>query len=165
MPCHRPRSTRIAFALPAADAASAEAVAVGALLGSYYFGRYRSNGHAAPQLTLIASGDHVAPAVARAEVIAVAVNLVRDLVNTSPSHLYPETMAAEADKVAGQADLDIEILDEKALREAATAASPASARARCTRPAWSGSATAILMPPRPSSSSARESPSTPAGYH
>jgi leucyl aminopeptidase len=111
------KATKIAFALPAADAASAEAVAGGALLGSYYFGRYRSNGHAAPQLTLIASGDHVSRAVDRAEVIAVAVNLVRDLVNTSPSHLYPETMAAEADQVAGQVDLDIEILDEKALRE------------------------------------------------
>ncbi|HET7015172.1 MAG TPA: leucyl aminopeptidase [Streptosporangiaceae bacterium] len=109
--------TKIAFALPSADAASAEAVAVGAMLGSYYFGRYRSNGHAAPQLTLIAAGEHVAPAVARAQVIAAAVNLVRDLVNTSPSHLYPETMAAEADKIAGQAGLDIEILDEKALRE------------------------------------------------
>ena len=109
--------TKIAFALPAGDAASAEAVAVGAMLGSYYFGRYRSNGHAAPQLTLVAAGDQVAPAVARAEVIAAAVNLVRDLVNTSPSHLYPETMAAQADEIAGQAGLDIEILDEKALRE------------------------------------------------
>jgi leucyl aminopeptidase len=111
------RVTKIAFALPAADAASVEAIAVGAMLGSYYFGRYRSNGHAAPQLTLIAAGEYVASAVARAQVIAAAVNLVRDLVNTSPSHLYPETMAAEADKIAGQAGLDIEILDEKALRE------------------------------------------------
>jgi leucyl aminopeptidase len=101
------RVTKIAFALPAADAASVEAIAVGAMLGSYYLGRYRSNGHAAPQLTLIAAGEYVASAVARAQVIAAAVNLVRDLVNTSPSHLYPETMAAEADK----------ILDEKALRE------------------------------------------------
>jgi leucyl aminopeptidase len=109
--------TRLAFALPAADAASVEAVALGALLGSYYFGRYRSNGHEAPQLTLIASGEHVAQAVTRTEAIAAAVNLVRDLVNTSPSHLYPETMAAEAGKIAGQAGLDIEILDEKALRE------------------------------------------------
>jgi leucyl aminopeptidase len=111
------KATKIAFALPAADEASAEAVAIGALLGSYYFGRYRSNGHAPPQLTLVASGEQVAAAVTRAEVISAAVNLVRDLVNTSPSHLYPETMAAEADKVAGQGDLDIEILDEKALRE------------------------------------------------
>lgn len=81
--------TKLAFALPASDAASAEAVAVGSMLGSYYFGKYRSNGHPAPQLTLIAAGEHVAPAVARAQVIAAAMNLVRDLVNTSPSHLYP----------------------------------------------------------------------------
>lgn len=108
--------TRIALALPASDAASAQAVALGALLGSYHFGRYRKNGQPAPQLTLVATGDHVAAAINRAQVIGEAVTLVRDLVNTSPSHLYPETLAAEASKVAGQAGLDIEVLDESALK-------------------------------------------------
>ncbi len=107
--------TRIALALPAADAESAEAVALGALLGSYHFGRYRGNGHVTPHLTLIAAGPHVAEAVNRAQVLADAVTLVRDLVNTSPSHLYPETFAAEADKIAGKAGLEIEVLDEAAL--------------------------------------------------
>ena len=41
--------------------------------------------------------------------------LVRDLVNTSPSHLYPETFAAEAQRVAVAAGLDIEVLDHIAL--------------------------------------------------
>jgi leucyl aminopeptidase len=108
--------TRIALALPASDAASAEAVALGAILGSYHFGRYRKNGLPSPHLTLIATGAHVADAVNRAQVIGEAVTLVRDLVNTSPSHLYPETLAAEADKIAGKAGLEIEILDEAALR-------------------------------------------------
>jgi len=108
--------TRIALALPATDAESAEAVALGALLGSYYFGRYRKNGQPAPDLTLVATADDVAGAVNRAQVIGDAVTLVRDLVNTSPSHLYPETLAAEADKVAGKAGLEIEILDEAALK-------------------------------------------------
>ncbi len=105
---------RFAIALPAADAASAEAVALGALLGSYHFGKYTGNGHPAPDLTIVAAGD-VSAAVSRAEVIASAVNLTRDLINTSPSHLYPETFAAEAGKVASEAGLEIEILDEKAL--------------------------------------------------
>lgn len=113
-----PKVNQVALALPATSAASAEAVALGALLGSYYFGRYRRNGHPAPHLTLVATGDHVAGAVNRAQVIGEAVALVRDLVNTSPSHLYPETLAAEADKVAGKAGLDIEILDEAALKAA-----------------------------------------------
>jgi leucyl aminopeptidase len=108
------RTRRIALALPASDAASAEAVGLGALLGSYSFGKYRGNGHAAPDLTLVAPGD-VSAATGRAQVLADAVNLVRDLVNTSPSHLYPETFADEAEKIAGKSALDIEILDEAAL--------------------------------------------------
>ncbi len=109
-----PKVRSIALALPASDPASAEAVALGALLGSYHFGRYTGNGHPAPALTVVAPGD-VSAAVSRAEVIGGAVNLVRDLVNTSPLHLYPETFAAEAGKVADKAGLEIEVLDEKAL--------------------------------------------------
>jgi leucyl aminopeptidase len=108
--------TQIALALPATDAASAEAVALGGLLGSYYFGRYRKNGQPAPHLTLVADGEHVAGALNRAQVIGEAVTLVRDLVNTSPAHLYPETLAAEADKIAGKAGLEIEVLDDAALQ-------------------------------------------------
>ncbi len=112
-----PHVRTIALALPAGDAASAEATALGALLGGYSFGRYRSNGHAPADLTLVAAGDHVDGAAARAEVLAAAVTLVRDLVNTSPSHLYPETFAAEAAKIAASAGLDLETLDETALSE------------------------------------------------
>ncbi|HET9894255.1 MAG TPA: leucyl aminopeptidase [Streptosporangiaceae bacterium] len=108
------KASKIALVLPASDPATAEAVALGARLGSYHFGRYTGNHHKAPELTIVASGD-VSGAVSRAQVIADAVNLVRDLVNTSPSHLYPETFAAEAGKVAGEAGLEIEVLDEKEL--------------------------------------------------
>ena len=110
-----PKVRSIALALPAGDAASAEAAALGALLGSYYFGRYRSNGVPAPELTLIAPGSHADAAVARAEVLATAVSLVRDLVNTSPSHLYPEIFAEEAIRLAGDAGVSVEVLDEAAL--------------------------------------------------
>ncbi len=109
---------RIALALPARDAAEAEAVALGALLGGYVFARYR-DGAKQPETELIllggASGGEAA--TTRARVLASAMTLVRDLVNTSPSHLYPETFAAEAERVAGAAGLDIEVLDEKALAE------------------------------------------------
>jgi leucyl aminopeptidase len=109
-----PKVTSIALALPAADPVSAEATALGALLGTYYFGRYRSDGHPAAELSLIAGPD-VAAAVAKAQVLAAAVTLVRDLVNTSPSHLYPETFAAEAARIASSAGLGIEVLDEAEL--------------------------------------------------
>jgi leucyl aminopeptidase len=109
-----PKVRTIALALPAADPASAEATALGALLGSYHFGRYRSNGHPPAELTLIAP-DKVASAIARADILASAVALVRDLVNTSPSHLYPESFAAEAGQVAEAAGLSIDVLDDAAL--------------------------------------------------
>jgi leucyl aminopeptidase len=111
------KNTRIALALPAVNAESAEAAATGALLGSYYFGRYRASGPAAPEITLITAAEDASQAVTRAEVIAAAVNLVRDLVNTSPSDLYPESMAAEAERVGQAAGLDVEVLDDKALAD------------------------------------------------
>jgi leucyl aminopeptidase len=110
--------SRIALALPARDEAEAEAVALGALLGGYVFGRYRNGGYQpATELTVLASGDDAAAGVARAEVIAGAVALVRDLVNTSPAHLYPASFAAEAERVAAASGLDVEVLDEHALAD------------------------------------------------
>ena len=108
---------RIALALPARDAAETEAVALGAQLGAYVFARYRNGGQPPDtELILLGSGDTDA-ASARAQVLARAMALVRDLVNTSPSDLYPATFAAEAERVAGVAGLDIEVLEEKALTE------------------------------------------------
>jgi leucyl aminopeptidase len=109
------KARQIALALPARDAAETEAVALGALLGGYAFGRYRDGGkQPGTELTLFghSGGDH---ATDRARVLASAVALVRDLVNTSPSHLYPATLAAEAERVAEARGLGIEVLDEKTL--------------------------------------------------
>lgn len=105
---------KIALAMPTADPADAEAVTLGALLGCYAFNKYRVNGHAEPELILLA-GEQAASAVARAQVLGAAVSLVRDLVNTGPSHLYPQTFALEASKIAAAAGLGIEVLDETEL--------------------------------------------------
>jgi leucyl aminopeptidase len=108
---------RIALAMPVRDATEAEAVALGALLGGYSFGRYRRGGTRPAALTLLGGGPEAAGAVRRAEVLAAAVALVRDLVNTSPSDLVPTALAAEAERVAAACGLDAEVLDEKALAE------------------------------------------------
>jgi len=108
---------RIALAMPVRDATEAEAVALGALLGGYSFGRYRRGGTRPAALTLLGAGPEAAGAVRRAEVLAAAVALVRDLVNTSPSDLVPTALAAEAERVAAACGLDAEVLDEKALAE------------------------------------------------
>ena len=111
------RPGHIALGLPARDAAEAEAVALGALLGGYVFGRYTGK-QAETELTLLGNGDQgAAAAAARAQVLAEAMTLARDLINTGPSDLFPATFAAEAERVAGAAGLDIEVLDERALAE------------------------------------------------
>jgi leucyl aminopeptidase len=108
---------QIALGLPARDAAETEAVALGALLGGYVFGRYTGK-QAETELILLANGDEgAAAATARAQVLAEAMTLARDLVNTGPSDLFPATFAAEAERVAEAAGLDIEVLDERALAE------------------------------------------------
>src|SRR5579875_1954547 len=109
----------IALGLPARDAAEAGAVALGALLGGYAFRRYRTAGTSPDaELTLLTSIDGPAAqqAADRAQVLADAVTLVRDLVNTGPSDLVPATFAAEAERVAAACGLGIEVLDEGELR-------------------------------------------------
>ena len=108
------KSLRVALALPARDGAETEAVALGALLGGYTFGRYTGKKQ---DTDVILLGGDTAGAAARARVLADAMTLVRDLVNTSPSDLYPATFAAEAERVAGAAGLDVEVLDDKALAD------------------------------------------------
>ena len=111
------KARRIALALPARDAAETEAVTLGALLGGYVFGRYRTNGDKPEDTELILLGGDDA-AARRAQVLADAVALVRDLVNTGPSDLYPASFAAEAQRVAEAAGLAYEVLDERELAEA-----------------------------------------------
>ena len=114
------KAARVAVSLPARDAPEAEAVALGALLGGYAFTRYRTEAKPGPADIVLITGDpgfDAEQASQRARVLAGAVSLVRDLVNTSPADLYPETFAAEAERVARASGLDIEVLDEKALAD------------------------------------------------
>src|SRR6201996_4151930 len=116
----RSEKRHIALALPARDATEAGAVALGALLGGYSFRRYRTSGPVTDaELTLLTAlpAGAADAAAQRAQVLADAVTLVRDLVNTGPSDLVPATFAAEAQRVAAAAGLDVEVLDEHQLAE------------------------------------------------
>ena len=128
---------RIALALPVADPDAVEAVAVGALLGGYAFTRYRQQAGRRSAITVLIPAESAlaesgpaesGPAESgpaggtdgirrRAEAIAGAVSLARDLVNTAPSDLVPATLADEAERMAAAAGLQAEVLDEKALVE------------------------------------------------
>ncbi|MER5324373.1 leucyl aminopeptidase [Streptosporangium roseum] len=113
-------TSRVALALPAADARRAAAVAQGALLGAYSFTTYRTTGEqTAPvaELTVLSDADGAQDAVERAATVAASVSLVRDLVNTPPSDLWPARFAEIAEQTGSAAGLSVEVLDDKALKE------------------------------------------------
>jgi leucyl aminopeptidase len=118
-------SKKAAFALPVADAAAAQAVAEGALLGAYAFTAYQDqngkNGDRKAPLAEVAlvgakPRDKAYKAAAeRALAVTEEVNRARDLVNTPPNDLNPTSFAATVQTVAKEYGLKVEVLDEKAL--------------------------------------------------
>jgi len=110
----------IVFGLPATTPEQVLAVLEGAALGAYAFTEYRSSVDAAklPASTVTVAGVEESPELARkAAVIAGAVHTVRDLVNTPPIDLYPETLAARASELATAEGLEVTVLAEDELRE------------------------------------------------
>ncbi|UQX00840.1 leucyl aminopeptidase [Streptomyces sp. RerS4] len=125
-------SKKAAFALPLDDASAVTAVAEGALLGAYAFTAYQGgekkngkggekNGGPKQPLAEVAllgakprDKEHKA-AAERAAVVATEVNIARDLINTPPNDLTPESFAAVASATAKENGIKVQILDEKAL--------------------------------------------------
>ncbi len=113
-------TARVALALPATDARQAEALALGGLLGAYSFTKYRTNGEQPSpvgELTVLSGAEDAEAAVERAATVAESVSLVRDLVNTPPSDLWPARFAEIAEQTGSEVGLSVEVLDEKALKE------------------------------------------------
>jgi leucyl aminopeptidase len=97
--------------------ADPQALAEGALLGAYTFTDYKSKPPKAALRTITVAGDGGARSAAKqATVVAEAVSLTRDLVNTPPNELYPKTFAERAATLAKERELDVEVLDERALK-------------------------------------------------
>ncbi|MFZ4510301.1 MAG: leucyl aminopeptidase [Candidatus Nanopelagicales bacterium] len=114
--------TSVGIVVTAPDGPRIEAVAEGALLGNYAFHAFRGASAAsqpAPVQKIVITGDpkdkDQAAALARAEVIATAVNYARDLVNTPPSALPPEEIAQQAIESARKLPVRVEVWDEEAL--------------------------------------------------
>src|SRR5216684_6660174 len=108
------RAKRIAVALPAGEPEEAEAVALGGLLGSYAFRKYRTAASAPGDVELIIYTTHE-DAVGRARILAGAMTLVRDLVNTAPADMVPADLAAAAEQAAAAHGLGVQVLDENEL--------------------------------------------------
>ncbi|WP_027340913.1 leucyl aminopeptidase [Hamadaea tsunoensis] len=121
----------VAFALPLSDddsvpsTPSLRAVAEGAQLGAYRFAGYKSK----PQPSrrepvgaisiLVADAKDAAAAAEldRAAIVAAAVYRTRTWVNTPANELRPPVLADQIAVAATDAGLEVEVLDEKALRE------------------------------------------------
>jgi leucyl aminopeptidase len=117
------------FSLPAKTLVEVAAVAEGAALGAYSFIEFRGTTKAdfkAPLRTITifskqASKADAKAAVTRAGIVAKYTYLVRDLINTPPSHLTPDSFTkkmAAVVKAAGGAKsgLKIQVWDEKQLK-------------------------------------------------
>jgi len=99
-----------------------QAAGEGALLGAYRFTAYRttSEGPSPPAAVTLLVPDPkdraLRAATKRARAISDAIGFCRDLVNTPPNELPPARLAERAASAASKAGVDVEILDEKALK-------------------------------------------------
>jgi leucyl aminopeptidase len=125
----------VGIALPAPDAARVGAVADGAWAGCYVYdkkapleesgrtGRRGGKGKApseGPKITVVSGagqGKAVKDAVRRAQVVGMARDWARDLVNTPPNLLFPQSFAETVKKrvSASSAKVTVSVLDDKAL--------------------------------------------------
>ena len=114
-------ATSLALANGDSSAADVTAVVEGALLGGYRFGRYRSATKPSIESVAIVVDNPrdkaVKAAYDRGRAVADAVVLCRDLVNTAPADLYPADLAQAAVDACTAVGLQVEVLDEKALKK------------------------------------------------
>ena len=117
------------FALPHKSVIELAAIAEGAALGAYTFVEFlgsKKSEQKAPLFNIsivskFADTTQAKEAIKRAEIIADQTALVRDLINTPPSHLTPDSftkkMAAVVKAAGGaKAGLKVQIWDEKQLK-------------------------------------------------
>ncbi|WP_022872576.1 leucyl aminopeptidase [Nesterenkonia alba] len=114
----------VALALPAATVEQVSAVAEGAVLGAYNFPHFRGSEEARSKTPVAEiavltelKDKHTKQAVSRAAVVGDAVRATRDLVNTPPSHLYPESFAETVLQAAKSTKVKTKVWDVKDLQK------------------------------------------------
>ena len=100
-----------------------EATVEGLILGAYRFTDFRSAKTAPKEpglatITVLSTAKGAKAAAVRAADVATAVATARDLVNTPPSHLFPDEFAKRAKALGEAVGLEVEVLDDKALDKA-----------------------------------------------
>ncbi len=112
------RPERVAVALPALTDSAIQAVTEGVLLGSYSFDRYLTSKEDEPPPDtewFIAGASR--ESLDRAQIIADSVNTARDLVNTAPGELYPESFVEAAELAASGAGVGFLVWDAQNLED------------------------------------------------
>ncbi|MHC6594662.1 leucyl aminopeptidase [Arthrobacter sp. C152] len=114
----------VTLAFPTASVQDVAAVAEGAAMGAYSFTEFRSSSDGlkdpvrnAVIFTEVAANADLDAVLKRAGLVAKAVNSTRSLVNTPPSHLYPETFADAAKDLAKGLPVKVTVWDEKRLEK------------------------------------------------
>ncbi|MFZ4123006.1 MAG: leucyl aminopeptidase [Candidatus Planktophila sp.] len=122
-------STEATFALPTPTIESLSAIAEGAALGAYAFDEFRGSTKSERKLPLAKIAIHskftkkieAKNALKRGQIIAKHTHLVRDLINTPPSHLTPDSFTKKISAVVksaggASAGLKVNVLNEKQLK-------------------------------------------------
>ncbi len=118
--------TSVTYALPTNTVEQVRAVADGAMLGSYEFTKYktftgykkadqRPPVHEVVIITALARDKAAQSATKAAQVVARAVNLTRDWINTPPGDFVPAVFADAAVAAAKASKVGVRVLDEAAL--------------------------------------------------
>jgi leucyl aminopeptidase len=113
------------FALPHKSVIELAAIAEGAALGAYSFVEFlgsKKSEQKSPlsNISIVSKFTDTAQAkeaVKRAEIIADQTALVRDLINTPPSHLTPDSFCLRMKKEASKYGVKVEIINDVALRK------------------------------------------------
>ncbi len=106
------------FLCQKADPQITQALAEGAVLGSYRFDKYKKEKEEDPfevSKILIYTSDK--EALEKGKILAEAQNYARSLVNEPGNVINPETLAQEAKKLAKEYGLDCKIYDEKQIQK------------------------------------------------
>ena len=113
------------FALPHSSLEEFSAIAEGAMLGAYAFDEFRGTSKADRKSPLgkisifskSAKKSEYTKALRRCEVITKYTFIVRDLINTPPSHLTPDSFTQRFKKLAAGSGVKVEILNDSQLRK------------------------------------------------
>lgn len=107
----------IVFDLPTEDERDAVCILEGALLGGYKYAS-KEKVQKSKLAAIVALSDQTVAkqAIERSRILATSVDRVRDLVNTPPNLLFPQSFAEIVTKESKDFDVSVTVLDEKALK-------------------------------------------------